>query len=322
MCRRLAQAAGGLVLLLIVGVASLLLLARCEASAALGDPELPPGSGAEGAPNVDANVYVFASFDAPQSLPLSVLGLGGGERAGVVAVEALALDADLRYAARIVLADAESAARFAEASPDAGQWDVRGLSAYYAPEESAWTGSAVAAWESADRVPLPEWDSAAWSALRLLPESPPSPPFAAAVVRRPGDAIASALDAAGLAAPPGLSEGLSLARIGPVAVAAYGDPASLPESEDAPLRPGVSFAAAARSGYPGFIVQRMFAALAASLDMEEVDAGGVSAQATTIEGVRVLAMTRGPVVMLGAAATQEEAEAALLAFLAERSPAP
>ena len=293
-----------------LAVATLFLLVQCSGSVGESNRALPPGFEEVGAPNVEANVYIYSAFDGSRALPLSAIGSSASGEEDVVSIEALVLDPDADYTTRFKMADGDSAARLAAASAlgDEGRWTSDGAYAYFSPAESAWSAAVREAWEEDDRLPLAEWDVAVWDALQLLPERPPARPFAAGFTRNSGGIAERLLRVARVEAP-GLGAGLALLRIDPVAFAAYGKLSPLPaDLSETLLQPGVSALAVGQSSYPGALVAPVFDGFAGASGMEKIELEGESLRHTVLEGgMHLMVKAYGPTFYFAVSPTREGA---------------
>ncbi len=307
----------GAAVIVVAIVAGSLAFSQIRGDAGESKRALPAGFVASGAPNVVANVYIYAAFKDPRSLPLSAVGGKPGEEESAVSVEAAVVDPEGDYAARFILTDENGARRAAAAGAE--RWASKDAYAYFTSRESAWSRAIQGAWDAGDRTTFAEWDAAVWDAIQLLPERPPTAPFAAGFARSPWS-VAERLLIDARVETPGIGAGLTFLRVGPVAFAVYGDPVPLPANlGDTLLQPGVSALAVGRSGYPGLVAESLVGAFVSARGMERIAIDDEDAYVIALpNGMSFIVKAYGADLYFGVAADQESAEALIRSVIADR----
>ena len=308
-------------------------LAACGGSTQTGNPRLPDGLDSLRVAPVDANAYVYVR---PQD-PVTVLedafpgspatDRGGATAHAVESLEAVARDLGADQAVRLTFELEGSAERVfgrvmgaSDRAP--GDWaSVDGRSVAIGRAGGPWGVSVRLAWQTDTRVPLAEQYADFWELLQQMPDNPPARPVAAGFVLDVSDLIDRLLAAKGIAMP-GLTDGLGLMRIGPVAFVGYSDGLrSLPGGSAGAILADLDAAAIflTESGYPGFLIGPAFDQLSRGSGLVEVDVAEDTANYREVNpDFHLMVKTFGSTFFFSVGPTRERAQALMASVIRSR----
>jgi hypothetical protein len=278
--------------------------------------------------NVDANAFVYVAPEPGAALgPGALSAVGDGASPRVKSVELLMRDVGIDWAVRFTFADADAASQAAgpavAASAGADDWvDVAGAAVSTGRAASTpWGTSVREAWRSGDEALVSERFPRFWEQLRLMPADPPATPVAAGFVSNVADLVDRLLASGGTSIS-GLSDGLGLVRVGPIAFVGYSDalgplPGAAGPSLLRDLDASVLFVA--EGGYPGFVVGRLFGAFAAGTGLVQIDIDGESAFYRQVNvDTHLVVKNYGPTLYFAASPSRARAEALMDAVIRDQ----
>jgi hypothetical protein len=307
-----------------------LVLAGCGGGAEADNPRLPDGLDTLLVAPMNANAWVY--LHPRESINIFEDAFAGGPpgdsgdraRHKITALEAVAMELDVDHAVRVTFERDSSAERIADSltmnarDSAAGDWVIVRGGELALGSTGDWGDDVRKAWETEERVSLPEQYSDFWDLLQLMPDNPPARPVAAGFALHVADLIDQMLQAKGTAMP-GLTDGFGLLRVGLVAFVGYSDElGDLPGgSTGAILRElDVGAVFVVRSGYPGFVVDLAFNRLSSGSGLVKIDVADDTANYREVNpDFQLMIKTFGTTVFFAVGPTRERTEALMASVI-------
>lgn len=320
------KGSGILGLLIIVIFAAL----GCSAVSLPGKGLLPAGIESAEIPDVDVGGYLYFNTESPVTLAEDFFRATGTQGAQpsrdivldkatiVLGTSADELGGVLSFASD---GDAGAAWELFQARVDAEQ--VWGKSSppnmFLTTNQGAWTDAVKDAYESSRLVSIKERDVSGWQLLTNLPQSPPSPPVAAGVLKLDQGLISSVTGSADIEVD-GIGNAFGLVRVDtlgfaiytetPITISSNIDPQYLRDSNS-------SILFVSQSTYPGALVAFMLSVMAERTEMELIQLGSTNARYKSIEDLHLIIKNKDSLLYGAVATTRSDAEQLMLSALSE-----
>jgi hypothetical protein len=306
---------------------SAVVLAGCTTGVVAGDPALPEGFEAWGAPNVELNAYFYAATGNDLVVPADAFRDASGSQStvSITTIEAAALTPAQDYGLSLAFASAEDAALAYELIEDHTEdfrWIQRdGASLMVGAGEEGWAEALRVAWLDDERLAIEEQYGGVWEVIRLLPQEAPATPVAAGFVRSVPENIEDFLALQGVDVPR-LADAFEFIKVEEVAFVVYSD-----DLDMLPVTSGIAgfreldvgVVAVVQAGYPGFVVDLLLGSFANRIGLETVKVEGRQVRYRGLDGEAYLMMVSyGSSLFFALSPTREGVEELIRAVIANQ----
>lgn len=188
---------------------------------------------------------------------------------------------------------------------------------YLTTGDQPWRETIKDAYLEGNLVPVNETFPSDWSLLSNLPESPPSRPVMAGVLKLDAELLQSLMASVNLEAD-GIGNAFGLVRVDSMAFAIYtDDPLHMSTEFDYEhlLNSGSGILLVSRSSYPGPIVSFMLGVMSDRTDLELIELATTNARYRTVDDLHLIIKNRGSLLYAAIATSRTDAEELMISAL-------